>query len=135
MSVYCPECGHVLENGSGLKKGSEPCVRCRRPLGDPRHVAKPPVVEKGFQDLFVNSIPLAVASVLAGILLIILALCVLFPVQTQQWLAHLGVSAAGGPLLFGVPLRFMETLMVGAGICALILLLRLPARERSRGRM
>ncbi len=135
MSVYCPDCGHVLENGAGLRKDSPSCVRCRRPLGDPRHVAKPPIVEKGFQALFVNSIPLALASVLAGVLLIILALCVLFPVQTQQWLARFGVSDDRGPLLLGVPLRFLETMMIGTGVGALILLFRLPARKRSQGRM
>ena len=135
MSVYCPDCGNLLQNGASPKKGGAQCRRCLRPLGDRDYVERPSVVEKGFRALFVNSIPLAIASVLAGLILIVLALCVLFPVEIQHWLGRFGLTTEGEALVLGVPVRLMEALMITAGVCALIVLVRLPAGERAQGRV
>lgn len=134
MAVYCPDCGNVLKTGVPAKEHGE-CARCERPLGDPNHVEREDAVEKYFRVLFLNSVPLAIAAVLAGIILLTLAACLLFPVQTQHALSTLGIASDGAGYLFGIPLHGFEWLMIGAGAMAILLFLRLPARQRAAGRL
>lgn len=135
MSVYCPECGHLLQNGAGPDAGALSCARCLRPLGDPNHAPAPAPVERGLQILFTGSIPMAVAWVLSGALLVALAACLAFPVAIHQALAALGLPVPDGGGASKIPLRLVEILSVGIGLCALFILVRLPARRRSQGRM
>lgn len=135
MAVYCPDCGSVLRNGAAAAKDDARCGRCERPLGDPNHVDTAPVVEKRFRLLFLDSVPFAIAAVLVGLILLILAACVLFPVQTQQGLATLGIHTDGVARVSGAPLRSLEWLMLAAGAASILLFLRLPARQRAAGRM
>ncbi|MBU4459681.1 MAG: hypothetical protein KJ579_03855 [Verrucomicrobia bacterium] len=134
MAVYCPDCGNLLKIGAPAA-GDKDCSRCTRPLGDPRHVEREAAAEKRFRVLFLDSVPHAIAAVLAGLILLTLAACLLFPVQTQQVLATLGISANGVVRVLGIPLQGFEWMMIGAGTAAILLFLRLPASQRAVGRM
>ncbi|MBM4154246.1 MAG: hypothetical protein FJ221_04370 [Lentisphaerae bacterium] len=134
MSVYCPDCGHLLQNSAGQDAVDLSCGRCRRPLGDPNHTPVPALAERGLKILLTGSIPMAVAWVLAGALLVALAACLAFPVAVHRALASLGPAVAGGGGA-GIPLRLVEILSVVIGLCALFVLVRLPTRRRSQGRM
>lgn len=135
MSVYCPECGHQLQRATAREAGAVQCGQCLRPLADPNHEDRPAGVERGFRALFVDSIPMAIAWVLAGALLVALSLFLVFPVQVQGWLAGLGIPLGAASVAGGVPLRWVEILMIAVGLCAIVVLFRLPARRRSQGRM
>jgi hypothetical protein len=134
MAVYCPDCGNVLKTGAAAADG-EDCSRCKRPLGDPNWVDREAVTEKGFRLLFIDSLPLAIAAVLAGLILLTLAVCVVFPVQTQHGLAALGLTTDGAVRLLGIRLQGFEWLMLAAGAAAMLLFFRLPARQRAKGRL
>lgn len=85
--------------------------------------------------MFTGALPMAAAWVLAGLLLIALAACLAFPASVQHWLGALGLPASAGGSGSEVPLRLVEILSIGIGLCALFLLFRLPARLRSHGRL
>ena len=135
MSVYCPECGHQLQRATAREAGAVQCAQCLRPLADPTREDRPAAVERGFRVLFVDSIPMAIAWVLAGVLLIALSLFLVFPVQVQGWLDRLGISLGTAAGESGLPLRWVEFLMIAVGLCAIFILFRLPARRSSQGRM
>jgi hypothetical protein len=99
------------------------------------HVDREPAVEKHFRVLFLDSVPLAIAAILAGLILLTLAVCVAFPVQTQHGLAALGLTTDGAVRLLGIRLQGFEWLMLAAGAAAMLLFFRLPARQRAKGRL
>lgn len=135
MAVYCPDCGNVLKTGAAAAANGEDCSLCKRPLGDPNWVDREAATEKGFRLLFVDSLPLAIAAVLAGLILLTLAVCLLFPVQTQHGLAALGIFADGAARVPGIRLQGFEWLMLAAGAASILLFFRLPARQRAKGRL
>jgi hypothetical protein len=134
MAVYCPDCGNVLKTGESAAGGAD-CSRCKRPLGDPNWVDREAATEKGFRLLFVDSLPLAIVAVLAGLILLTLAVCVLFPVHAQHGLAALGLTTDGAVRFLGIHMQGFEWLMLAAGAAAILLFFRLPARQRAKGRL
>ena len=133
MAIYCPDCGQVLKTSSPAAATDKTCRRCSRPLGH-KGSENPRYLERFFEVLFVGSVPIAIASLIVAVLLLVLSAVLLFPVQVDIWLAGVGLAPLStGVKVFGVMLRLPEILLLGAGVTALFLLFRLPAIRRERG--